>query len=428
MIRSVCVCVFSLVIFCAGLHAWDDPHFDIRENSEIRELYADVINAPTSEVVKIPRKIFSQRAQDNRVCVEVRVTDDAFYILFLNEEEDRFPVFSRGSWIIKRDLATGDFVQVKIFFHSDPGSFVRIFPDSGGALSGKSLMDVYLFDRRLQHDVPLGPNFAGLLTLPFAAIVEASRKTVNWTNLISPVDSSAYADIRSMTRALRPRLARLVEVADGAMDKDGRMVFINTLEPQPAGKRAGFNCSGFVKWIADGLYAPLEGKLLDIGELKTKHPEARGSFISRRYEEERDPFFGLDWSRNIALAFAQPRPGEKAAGIESRDVRGLPYWKYMEDIGFPSADLPAILYYLALTEPGTFYIASVNKEFGRNPVLRQHTHVAVLLPVIDEAGRFSCPVMDTTVESDLERFMGRGDFIHLVRVKALPAFDPPALP
>jgi hypothetical protein len=434
MIRYVVVC---LALVCAPfvparLFSWDTLHpeaysfadFDIRENTEIRELYTNIITSPTSEALKTVRRVFTQRGQDNRVCAEVKASREAFYILFLNEEDDKFPVFSRGSWIIKRDIATGDFLQVKIFFHSEPGSFVRIFPDSGGALKGKSVMDVYLFNRRIQHNVPVGINFVNLLTLSFADIVEATRKNVNWRGLVPPVDASAYRNVRAMSGLIRSRLPELSDADDGAMDKEGKMVFIATLLPQPG--KGGFNCSGFAKWVADGLYAPRSGSLLDIGELKAKPLAERGNFISRRFEEERDPFFGLDWSRNIALAFARLESAQ-AAGLRSCDVRELPYWKYIQDIGFPAADLPAIMYYLALTEPGNIYVASVNREFGENPVLRQHTHVAVLLPAIDEAGKFSCPVVDTNVETSLERLMGRGDFIHLVRVKALPEFAPPEI-
>ncbi|MDR1625008.1 MAG: hypothetical protein LBT33_00590 [Spirochaetia bacterium] len=428
MIRSLFVCalIFRALGTPGGLPAWETLHpeasrfadFDIRENTEIRELCMDTITAPTSEVLETVRRVFTQRGQDNRVSMEVRTSRKAFYILFLNEEEGKFPVFSRGSWIIKRDIATGDFLQVKIFFHSDPGSFVRIFPDAGG----KSLMDVYLFDRRIQRNVPLGLNFVNLLSCSFAGIVEATGKTVNWRGLIPRVDASAYENVENASRRIRSLLPELREVEDGAMDKEGGMVFIETLLPQP--EQGGFNCSGFVKWAADGLYAPLAGRLLDIRELKAKPLGARGSFISRRFEDARDPFFGLDWSRNIALAFRRLESG-RAGETGSCDVRELPYWKYMQDIGFPAADLPAIMYYLALNEPGNIYIASVNREFGKDPVLRQHTHVAALFPAIDEAGKFSCPVMDTNEETSLEPLMRRGDFIHLVRVKAPPEFNPP---
>jgi hypothetical protein len=432
MLRNAAVFFLSLLALSPALAAWDTLHCDaygledfaIRENAEVRGLYKDLMVAPTLEALKIGRQVFSQRGQDNRVQVDVQAAKDAFYILFLNEERGAFPVCGRGNWIVKRDLATGDFVQIKIFFHSDPGSFVRIFPDRDGAIHGKSLMDVYLFNRRIQREAPLGGSLVSLLTLSFAEIVEASKKNVNWQDLIPVVDPAAYQNVRGMAAAIRRGLPQAREVDDGAMDKNGRMVFIDSLRPQ--GERAGFNCSGFVKWIADAMYAPLTGGYLDIGELKTKHPQARGSFISLRYEKERDPFFGLDWSRNIARAFARLEPG-RTPDIESCDVRDLPYWNYLEDIGFPSADIPAILYYLALREPGNVYIASVNREFGENPVLRQHTHVAFLLPAIDEEGRFSCSIMDTTVESSMERLLRRGDFIHLVRIKARPGFELPAV-
>jgi hypothetical protein len=429
MIRNGFIFFLSLLAFAPRLESWDTLHTDaggfenfaIRENAEIRGLHKDMMIAPTLEVIKFAAQVFSQRGQDNRVRVEVRTTKNAFYILFLNEEDEAFPAYARGNWIIKRDFATGDFVQVKIFFHSDPGSFVRIFPGA----QGKCLMDVYLCDRRIQRGAPIGSGFVSLLTLSFADIVEATKKTVNWQDLIPVVDSGAYQNVRDMAAAIRPALPRLRETADGAMDKNGGMVFINSLQPQ--GEKAGFNCSGFVKWIADAMYGPAAGEYLDIAELKTRHLRARGSFISRRYEEERDPFFGLDWSRNIALAFERLEPGKKNADIESCDVRELSYWKYIEDIGFPSADIPSILYYLALREPGNIYIASVNREFSGNPVLRQHTHVAFLLPSIDKNGRFSCSIMDTTVESTMERLVGRGDFIHLVRIKARPGFELPAV-
>lgn len=433
MITAFFACV--LFLFSPGLPAWDALYsgaassgdMDIRENVEIRELLRDMVSSPTTEALSFVRKVFTQRGQDNRVAVEVRRSGDAFYILFLNEEALAFPVFSRGSWVIKRDLATGNFLQAKIFFHSDPGSFVRIFPDRGGALTGKCLMDVYLFDRRLHRDVPIGSGFVNLLSLPFAQIIDATKGTVNWKALVPPVDSSVYADIRAMVDKIRPRLAGLRDAEDGAMDRNGHLVFIETLLPQ--GSSGGFNCSGFAKWVADGIYRPRAGTYLDIEALKRKPLSARGNFLTRRYEDERDPFFGLDWSRNIAFELARLEPEGKRAGLKTHDVNALPYWKYREDIGFAVSELPAILYYLALNEPGNFYIASLNREFGKKPVLRQHIHVAVLFPYIDEAGRFFSPVMERNIETSLGALGQRyaGDFIHLVRVKARPGFSLPEL-
>ena len=400
---------------------------DIRENVEIRELLREAVTAPTVEVLMMPRRVLTQRSREHRVAVEVRQTRDAFYVLFINEEDLRFPLSSRGTWIIKRDLATGDFVQTKIFFHSEPGSFVRLFPSPDGPGTGRTLMDVYLYDRRIHRNVPVAMPFSDVLTVPFAEIVRMTRGTVDWPSLIPPVDAALYENSRAMVDTIRPRLPGLPDAEDGAMDRNGRIVFIESLRLQE--RLPGFNCSGFAKWVADGLYKPLTGEYLDIEDLKHKPLEDRGSFISRRFEDERDPFFGLDWSRNIAASLARLETGSARVTVKSQDVRNLPYWKYREDIGYAVEDLPAVLYYLSLNEPGYFYIASINREFGTDPVLRQHIHLAVIFPHFDGEGRFASPVLERNVETGLKALAERypRDFVHLVRIKARESFDPPLI-
>ncbi|MFA7565651.1 MAG: hypothetical protein WCY01_01390, partial [Alkalispirochaeta sp.] len=104
-----------------------------------------------------------------------------------------------------------------------------------------------------------------------------------------------------------------------------------------------------------------------------------------------------------------------------------PFARYVEDVGYRVESLSAVLYWLARNEPGTFYLGSVNRLFGSDPVLRQHTHVVVLFPWFDESGRFQVSVMERNVEtslSSLEKRYGK-DYIHLVRVRGNPRFEPP---
>lgn len=405
-----------------------DGHFsgpEIRENTEARILKRELISAPTSEVLEAPREVIWQRGEDHRVSFETRSTADSFYLLFLNEEDYRFPLAGRGSWIIKRDRGTGDFIQAKIFYHKEEGSFLRIFPDPrGGPESGRSWMDVFFFGKRIHRTLPLGRSFQDLLSSSFADIVHLSGGTVNWEELLAPVDPGEYRNSREMAAVIRGALPGLPDAEDGAMDEEGRLVFIESLRSQEG--LPGFNCSGFAKWVADGLYRPRTGRYLSLERLKEKPLDTRGSFISRRYEDERDPFFGLDWIRNIAVALAD-LDGSKGLEPESQDIKALPYWKYQEDMGFSVTDLPSILYHLARTEPGYFYLASINREFGRNPVLRQHVHVVVLFPLFHEDGRFAVPVFERNVETGLASLNRRyeGDFIHLVRIKAGSDFQAP---
>jgi hypothetical protein len=213
-------------------------------------------------------------------------------------------------------------------------------------------------------------------------------------------------------RQVRSRLHALRDADDGALDEDGTFRFIETLSPQ--GAAGGFNCSGFAKWIVDGVYSSRSGRYLSITEVKQKRPSDRGNRWSARYEDERDPYFGLDWSRNLALAAA----GRDSGDSEAADVRRVPYLSYVEDVGYPVEALGLAVYLLAVREPGYFYLGSVNQPFGSDPVLRQHVHVVVVFPYFDEAGRFHAIVMERNVETSLNSLARRypGDSVHLVRV------------
>ncbi|MFW5827777.1 MAG: hypothetical protein ACOCU4_06785, partial [Alkalispirochaeta sp.] len=204
-------------------------------------------------------------------------------------------------------------------------------------------------------------------------------------------------------------------------------VSIESLEPLP--EPGGLNCSGFAKWIVDGLYQPLAGTLIPLEALREKHLDHRGTPWSRSREEREDPYFGLDWTRNLARAFHAVKRGIPAREVdpEARDVRTVPSARYREDVGFPVADLRGIVYWLTVAEPGVIYLGSVNGPSDESPVVRRHSHVVVILPHFDGAGRFQPVVMERNVETDLEGLQRRypDAFIHLVRIDATSAFDPP---
>ena len=163
--------------------------------------------------------------------------------------------------------------------------------------------------------------------------------------------------------------------------------------------------------------------------MKEKHLDYRGHRWSARREDERDPYFGLDWSRNLAVSLLELEHPREEFGPEDADVREVRYARYVEDVGYPVDDMRRILYMLAIDEPGHFYIGSVNQEFGSDPVLRQHVHVAVFFPYFDENGRFRVTVLERNVETDLDSLAERypGSYVHLVRARADDTFTPPVI-
>ncbi len=311
---------------------------------------------------------------------------------------------------------------MKIFVQDGPGTYLRLFPQGE-----RTFMDVYLFGEPFQTGVTLPVSFDRLLTASLSSIMEWSASVVSWPLVLAPVPGPADRRIGEMVQVLTSRLPGLRDMDDGAMDGAGRMVYIAS--GAPAGK-GGFNCSGFAKWVVDSFYAPLVGKTMEIGPLKSRNA-ARDNAWSARFEEELDPYFGLDWSRGLARAVAQARTGV-APTDEQIDVRDSDRVPYIKDIGYPVPKLQYLLYFLARRDPGIFYVGSVNAPSRLavsegTPTLRQHHHVIVLFPYFDAAGVFQVAVMERNKRTSLPSLTRRygSEYVHLVRIDSAGPFEPP---
>ena len=329
-----------------------------------------------------------------------------------------------GTFIIKRSLKDGSFLQAKVFVQDGPGTYLRLFPQGD-----RTLMDVYLFGEPFQTRIALPVSFDHLLTAPLSSVIEWSAAVVDWPLVLAPAPGPGDRRLEEIVQALTSRLHGLRDMDDGAMDGAGRMVYIAT--GAPAGK-GGFNCSGFAKWVVDALYAPLAGKMMDIAPLKSRNAAGNNAW-STRFEEELDPYFGLDWSRGLARTIAQVQTGAAPtdAQIDVRDSDRLPY---IRDVGYPVPKIEYLLYFLTRRNPGTFYVGSVNAQSmlavsEGTPTLRQHHHVIVLLPYFDLRGVFRVAVMERNVRTSLASLIRRygNEYVHLVRIDSTGTFAPPRI-
>ena len=135
---------------------------------------------------------------------------------------------------------------------------------------------------------------------------------------------------------------------------------------------------------------------MDIAPLKSRDA-ARSNAWSTRFEEELDPYFGLDWSRGLARTIAEARTGIAPAD-EQIDVRDSDHVPYVKDVGYPVPKLQYLLYFLP-RRARFFYVGSVNAPSRLavsegTPTLRQHHHVVVLFPYFDPDGVFQVAVME----------------------------------
>ncbi len=397
----------------SGLFATDS---EFPENYEVRKQMRETVFAPAGHVMNTRARIFYDRFADHRVFFQVKKNSEYFYLLFTNEKDYKFPLFSTGSYIIKRNRDDGRFVQVKIFIRNDPGCFVRIFPNGD-----RATMNMFLYGTPVYRNIPIPRQFEELLTAPFAEIMELTKNSVDWELIFTPSYTRGNNDVHTMVEKIREKLDRLQDRDDGAMNADGSFVSIEDLSAQD---EWGFNCSGFAKWIADGVSVVLKDRYLDIEELKVKHTALRGNRWSERYEDKRDPYFGLDWTRNIAMILGNRSHPEAA------DIRKVQFIEYIEDVGYPMDKLHLILYLSAHEHPGRFYLGSINSDFGNDPVLRQHYHVVTLFPYFNDDGQFQVAVFERNREASIDELLKRyeQEYIHLVSISALPEFHLPPLP
>ena len=406
------------------------------ENDETRRLFKDAVMASKYPAGETLFKTYTQLSDGRKVVFDVRKQVTNWYLIFRNERGiepwEKYPVWGRGTWIIKKDLLSGKFVQAKIFLQDDENSFVRLYPASGG----RSRINVYLYGAKIGRDVLIPVPFEKLLLSPFAEIVQATGNSIDWNLIFPDPDNYGYRMVENLVSTLRSYSDYITEVGDAAVNSAGLNVYINSGKPVMAGDPASdgspleegqcaLNCSGYVKWVADGIYSAWAGSP---GKLYTAIPELLETTCrpavnpwNEKYSSSdaadrkrlgsilRDPYFGLDWNRNIAVKIEGRRLGLNLDPMNCRDVRTVetgPFdgVEYGETTGYHLEDLDTVLYRLASERPGSIYLAAVNSRFkpdnGSTP-LHQYWHVFILAPWFGDGknntqrGKFHVAVLDT---------------------------------
>lgn len=205
----------------------------------------------------------------------------------------------------------------------------------------------------------------------------------------------------------------------GAIDAEGKYT-------QEQGAEIGLNCSGFAKWIIDGFYYPLSRnepeKYISIQKLRTKHLEERGTPDILIYENSRDPYFGLDWTRNLAVELGKKR-GENPS-YKSYDVTDSSIATYVMNCGYPIWKIEKVLEEQEKLHTGRIYLGSINGYFGENPKLWQHYHVAIFIPYYD-GKKLKIAVLERNKETSFSYLLKRypNTFCHLVAISTEGEFE-----
>jgi hypothetical protein len=437
-------CLFALLVL-GGLWA-DIPSGRTEDDSALR------ISLSDSWFRGMPGGVISRRPENyilrggSRIQVRVETSSknrDEFAIVLAREQDGRYLSYSQGSWALirSRDNDIKKF-RIQVFLRSDYNTYVqfRYFTED------KCYMDVIIYDAYIIRSLPLPVTFERLYAMPVEDVLALAGDRFP-RRYVDP-EPDRYRDTRAFITSVRALLPGLSFLDDGAINENGDYVFINTLEAQTG--RGGLNCSGFAKWVIDGMLRPLTGNRLPIAPLKAPFG-SRGSPSLESWEELRDPFFGLDWCRNLASQAGTILRSPSFSALEEIEVSHWPFSQvilkqdegnsnqsypgYIRNAGFGFEGLQPLLYSLTVDEPGRIYLAAVNNELGAPvtpdnprglPRMRQYYHIAVLVPYFNERGTFQVVVFESAEETSFTRFRTRypGQFVNLSRVPIDGKFDP----
>ena len=443
----------SLALICltlAGVCAFalDTPIGKIVDDSALRTSVKD------SWLVESPGRVLARPSVlhnldgGGRVELRSEAAQDEFMVIFARElnaangNTGHFPGWAQGSWILTRRRDTGAATRIRVFLRSDPYMYVQFRPLN----DDKCQMDVVLYDAYIVRSLPLPVTLDRLFTMPLSqALNLAGNKFPRRYFEPDPVD---YRDQRLFIARVRERLPQLEFADDGAIDQTGLYVYINGGQAQRG--QPGLNCSGFAKWLIDGILRPVTGERLAIPPLKEPFGD-RGSSFTDVWEEKGDPFFGLDWIRNLAAQAGTTLRSPDFSSLDEIEVRSesfsqviirngqgssvQSYPGFLDNAGYGVEGLMPLLYTLAIDEPGRFFLAAVNNERGPPvtasnprglPRMREYFHVAALVPYFTEHGVFQVAVFESAAETSINAFRSRypGHYVSLVRVPVETTFDP----
>jgi hypothetical protein len=456
--------LFILLLRAFPVFGQDLPTAKIVDDSALRTGVKDTWLAESPVRVIAKTRELHTLPGGGRVELRTETYKDEFTVVFAREFKNAnggsgvtFPGWAQGSWILTRRIGNGEALSIRIFLRSDPYTYIQFRPFS----ADKCQMDMVLYEAYIVRSLPLPVTLERLYTMQLGEVLNliGDKAPIRY---FEPKPSD-YRMQRQFVAKVRESMKGLEFNDDGAIDQSGKYVYINTGLEQKG--RPGLNCSGFAKWLADGILKPITGERLEIPPLKEPFGE-RGSSLTDVWEEKRDPFFGLDWIRNLASAVWSKLLSPAFGILDEIEVRSDPFSQmtlrtrnnsvfysypgFLENAGYGVEGLLPLLYTLAIDEPGNFYLAAVNNEIGPpstkenpkgSPRMRQYFHIAAFVPYFSESGVFHIVVFESAAENSFNAFRNRfplderpidgemrlfpnGHYVNLVRLPVESAFEP----
>lgn len=394
-----------------------------------------------------------------RTVVDVEINDNKGNRII---KEDFYDAIAPGGWILLRNRFSGKPVALRYYFSIDNDIYVELVPDE----TNRSLTyaNFFVYDVYAARNVPIRLPFSRFYTISLSSLVNLTSKTLPWN--YAEIHTGIYHSVLQMIGMIQYRLQDLEYVEDLMLDEREKQVYISTGEryfsPDPFDehergtnsnsnlnaydeeeKKILLSSGGFVKWICDGLVMPIAGggllrSPLIVPTVPNKNTSYHG-ILSQKYNLS----FALDWTRHLASAVRAVDSGSELRYPDSGvDVTIEPFSAqstpkgvsrvagYERNIGYSVKQLRALLYVLAVTDPGRWFLGAL-RQTDRNvtPEVHIFNQCMAFFPYFDDSGKFRCKVFANCEEIDLDNFVEifQNDFIHLTRINSSDFFFPTRL-
>ena len=141
----------------------------------------------------------------------------------------------------------------------------------------------------------------------------------------------------------------------------------------------GFNCSGFAKDIIDNYIRLInpDFRYLKISDLKINRENERENIAFQYHDLDYNPFFGLDWSKNLADKLNQTCNYNVIRVEEYNKDKYLIYQRYR---GYDVSSLKEILFRDQQKDSTNFYLLIFNRLRTQKPVIPEYYHIAFVVP------------------------------------------------
>lgn len=426
------------------------PFESIPDSSKVRRSIAKqwILSSP-EEILKLEPTIYYDDDGKGFKCMVVEIQEREQIAIVITPINTDFTTSTadfvpQGTWILYKDKNTGKNLFLKIYPRENPELYLRLTP----AREDMTYVDICLFNAYVKRRYPIGIPFNKLCYFSISQLRSFTNDSLPWQLFNPPIFSST---VEACSDIISDRLSTLVYLEDGGFDEWGMPIHLKDGSKQTNKELAyqlrgiqnsesvigGVNSAGFLKWIIDGIIRPVAGQGVYVSSLMRQTEAEQSQFNS--VFDNKEVFLGLDWIRNLSAAtltlnLKKPCKPE-TSGV---DVRIEPFAAYpfisqknegspslecfegcLSSAGYQTSYLKALLYYLAITEPGHFYLGAVNREVG-SPALRQYNHVVSFFPYFDAVGAFHIDVYESAKKTDINRFvsMNKDAFVALTRVKA----------